>query len=515
MARPKVESLEKIGRNVSLFGLVAMLIVLPFEKGVDASYQAAQLAVLVGFLIRLVGRADRRFWFAATAAFVVSMAAFTAIAAVSIRITGVEYTAGEILLRLLREVGILYFCMILLFLSQFVFRPESWQPHDRWTRVSIVLAWLLALVILASAVCSLEPFESLRYIRKHLAPYVLVYMILLETIRSWRHYKIIITTIYLVGIVVTSASVASRYLYVYGSHELQRDFLKKDIVRQEEPEPGRVEIRNQWPFRHHNRLCSYALIVTLFVWLQFFATRNWELRTLEAISVSIPFWCMILTLTRGGWIALAAAVVALVLMINWRSIWIILAVAVAVWLVSPQTVRDRMRSIISLETYLAPRGTFYLRREIWKRSFEIIRKYPFLGLGAGWQVFEDYVKANYPPLQPGLHTPHAHNNLLETAVESGLGALALFAAFAASLLVQIFRALRETKPQTKQRFIVSGFFALFIGIMVYGLSNFSLRYKVGMLIWICFALITLLPTIAKAMDGKPEPAEAVAPPPAD
>ena len=51
------------------------------EKGVDASYQAAQLAVLVGFLIRLVGRADRRFWFAATAAFVVSMAAFTAIAA--------------------------------------------------------------------------------------------------------------------------------------------------------------------------------------------------------------------------------------------------------------------------------------------------------------------------------------------------------------------------------------------------------------------------------------------------
>ena len=62
---------------------------------------------------------------------------------------------------------------------------------------------------------------------------------------------------------------------------------------------------------------------------------------------------------------------------------------------------------------------------------------------------------------------------------------------------------------------VVGFFALFIGIMVYGLSNFSLRYKVGMLIWICFALITLLPTIAKAMDGKPEPAEAVAPPPAD
>jgi hypothetical protein len=42
------------------------------------------------------------------------------------------------------------------------------------------------------------------------------------------------------------------------------------------------------------------------------------------------------------------------------------------------------------------------------------------------------------------------------------------------------------------------------------LSNYSLRYTVGLLIWICFALMTLLPGIARAIHDKEKQ---TAPPP--
>ncbi|KPL12004.1 hypothetical protein AMJ85_02300 [candidate division BRC1 bacterium SM23_51] len=508
--------MDKWGRNLSLAALVVLLVLLPFEKGVEATYQGAQVVVLVGFVLRLVGRVDRRFWAVAVAVFVVSMALFTATAAIAshtMQSDFYDYTTREIVRELLKQVGALYFCMTLVFLSQFVFRPGVWTPHDRWMKTILGLAWAFALVVIISAICSTRPFSvgrptgSLEYVRKFVAPYLLIYMIMVETLYSWRHYRIIITTVYLVGIIVASASATIRYLYIYGGHDTQSEIVRNEWVRVQEM-GDQIEIRNQWPFGHHNRLCSYALMVTLFVWLQFFVTRNWELKTLVAISALIPIWCMVVTLTRGGWVALVVGAVGLILMVNWRSVWILLAVAFATWWISPTVVRERLLSVFSPETYTRPSGTFYLRRQIWNRSFEIVRSHPALGLGAGWEVFEEYVKFHYPPLRPDQDTPHAHNNLLEIAVESGLAALVLFVAFTGALVAQVLRAWRATKRQTKPRFVVAGFFGLLISVTVYGLSNYSLRYTIGMLLWICFALMTLLPSITRAI---PEEEQAAAP----
>jgi O-antigen ligase len=371
---------------------------------------------------------------------------------------------------------------------------------------------VFGLVVLASAVCSMQPLSSLHYVRKYLAPYILVYMVAVESLYSWRHYRIVITTIYLVGIIVTSASVAARYLYLYGEYDLRSDFQRSEIVRVEKTTAGVEEIRNQWPFYHHNRLCSYALMVTFFVWLQFFVTRNWELKTLTAISAVIPVWTMIATLTRGGWIALAVGALALVLMINWRSVWIVLAVMLAAWWVSPTVVRDRMTSILRPPTYTEPGGTFHLRRYLWRCSLDVIRTHPVLGLGAGWTLFEEYVKAHYPLIEPNMETSNAHNNFLEIAAESGIVASVLFLAFMAALFVQISHAWRATRRQTKRRFVVAGFFALLIGINVYGLGSYSLRYTIGMLVWVCFALMTVLPAIVRAIPEEAQPFSAGAGP---
>lgn len=513
MQCPKPQTLEKVGRNLSLVGLIVMLCVLPSEKHVATAYQGAQVLVILGFVLRLIGHMRWRFWAVAVAVWAVSMTAFLFIGEMSVHTKDdLGVTLLDIGEGLLIEVGALAFCMVLVFLSQFFYRPEVWGFLDRWMKTILALAWAFCLVVMISAVWSIDPFESFRYLRKFLVPYLLVYMITVETLHSWRHYRIVITTIFLVGIIVTSISVMGRYIYRYSGHDVQREFLEGDNkgFLREEVIGGKVELRNQWPFEHHNRLCAYALMVTLFVWLQFFVTRNWELRTLVAISTLVPFWCMLATLTRGGWVALAAGAIALILMLNWRVIWVLLAIVVATWCLAPPVIRGRIKTVFDPRTYTSSVGTFKDRWDTWGWTVDILKQRPVLGLGAGWEVFGSYVKVHYGSLREGVDPPHAHNNFLEIAVESGLLALLLFLAFLAALTAQIARAWRETQRRTKRRCVTAGFFGLLVGITVYGLSNYSLRYHIGMLIWVCFALMTLLPTIARAI---PEDDESPAPTP--
>jgi O-antigen ligase len=182
------------------------------------------------------------------------------------------------------------------------------------------------------------------------------------------------------------------------------------------------------------------------------------------------------------------------------------------WIVPKETgVRERLASLVNPATYFGETGTFANRVRIWKATLPEIGERPFLGLGAGWDIFEAYMKLHHPDLEEAQDTPHAHNNFLQLAFESGVIAAGLFVALMAALAAQIFRAWRATERQTKRRFVVAGFFALLISITVYGLSNFSLRYSVGMLIWICFALMALLPSIARAIPE--DVAEPAGPPP--
>ncbi|MBM3333862.1 O-antigen ligase family protein [Candidatus Sumerlaeota bacterium] len=495
---------EKVGRNVSLSALAVILALVPFQDRFEIPRHAAEFAVLGGFLVRLYGQMGRRFWVTAALCFVGSLCLFGAIAAASVYSGRATENVLQIMTSFITQVGALYLFMILVFLSQFVFRPEMWRVHERPIKITLALAWAFGIIVIISAICSTDHHESFRFVRKYLAPYLLVYAIAVETFYSWRHYRILLTTIYLTGIIVTSASVTARYLYNYGGHNLRREFLqskilRSDTVRDEETNREHEELRNQWPLGHHNRLCSYALMIAVIVWLQFFVTRDWELKTLVAISAVVPIWCMLLTLTRGGWLAGLAAALALIVVINWRSIWVLAVVAALTWAVSPAVVRNRMVSAFRPSTYTQPKESVRTRWEIWGISLEIIRRHPLLGIGAGWEVFQDYVRVHFASDDPTKSEPHAHNNFLCIGAESGVGAMAAFIAFTALLFGQIGRAVRQTARQSKARFVSAGFFTLLTAITVYGLTNYSLRYTIGMEIWIIFALMTMLPVIARAI----------------
>lgn len=525
--------LEKTGRNLSIGALVVMLILLPSEEHTDAGYKAAQVAVLAGFLLRLIAQKQWRLWAVAAGLFVVSMILLIGMGAGYLAIVnslreagkiaeGNLFSAGDIAKGLLTDVGVLYYCMLLIFLSQFMYRPQIWEPHDRWTKITLACMWAFGFIVILSAVFSTDPPESFRYIRKFMAPYILIYMVVVETLYSWRHYKIIITSICLVGIVTSIVSLSIRTMYLYGSPDVRREIFDRMWIRDQEfewtnPETQELiewrEVRIQWPFDHHNRLCSYTMMICFFIWLQFFVMRNWELRTLIAVSIFIPFWTMMMTYTRGGVVGLAAGMAALILIVNWRAIWIFLALSVVIILVAPPELRNRVFSIVNPRTWTAGLGTASNRVVIWRNAIKTIGDRPILGLGYGWEQFEEYWERHYEPLAQEEVPSHAHNNFLEVGVETGLLGLGAFLAFLIALTRQLFQAMQQTKVKTTRRFVVAGFFGMFVAFLVFGMSNLSIRYRTGMLIWVCFGLMTLLPMIlrfiqedATIANGAPVPA---------
>lgn len=143
----------------------------------------------------------------------------------------------------------------------------------------------------------------------------------------------------------------------------------------------------------------------------------------ERIAGGVAAACMsvviILTASRGAWLAVSAAMV-LMGVLRWRRGWlaVVLAAAVAgaglVW-VGPGRVAEMVAASPTL-------GGLDGRIEVWQRAVWMIQDFPLTGVGMG--AFGPVADALYPffLFQPGS-IPHAHNLYLQIAVDLGLPGL--------------------------------------------------------------------------------------------
>lgn len=129
---------------------------------------------------------------------------------------------------------------------------------------------------------------------------------------------------------------------------------------------------------------------------------------------------LVLTKSRGGLLAAAAAVLALCLL-RWRRAWIAvtlaaLAAGLFLWLTGP----ERITGALSAAGWVVGwPGRF----EIWTRGLYVVQDFPFTGIGMG--TFEQVSNALYPYflLGPDADVPHAHNLFLQVAVDLGIPGL--------------------------------------------------------------------------------------------
>ncbi|MFP4394982.1 MAG: O-antigen ligase family protein [Anaerolineales bacterium] len=197
--------------------------------------------------------------------------------------------------------------------------------------------------------------------------------------------------------------------------------------------------RRRWP--------SSIPLLPMFLarWLKLYFVRL----LLASVALALMLLMVAMTQSRGGWIA-----AALVLFISFafRFPWLWGSVPLSgleLWWMANQ---GRLAPLLdALGTGGAVVG-WEERVEIWSRALYIIQDFPFTGIGAG--TYYDVVSLLYPLflISPDSVIPHAHNLLLEVAVDVGIPGLV---AFVAILIIACFSGLRNIYGTTREHRIAA------------------------------------------------------------
>jgi len=207
---------------------------------------------------------------------------------------------------------------------------------------------------------------------------------------------------------------------------------------------------------------------------------------LQALAL-LPLFALLASKTRGAYVALAVGLTVMLLAAgNWRKLWpwgILLAGCVLLFVLPGP--RNQVLSIFRPETYTRRGDTLYLRYAGWRAAVVMIRGHPVLGVGYGSEVFEEVYRRDFQNLYKDPEKkPHSHNNFLEIAAESGLGALALFLWLNGLIGWSLWR--RRKMRGSCYRPALLGLFA---AIHAYGMANYNLRQGIGFLLWGLLALL--------------------------
>jgi putative inorganic carbon (HCO3(-)) transporter len=208
-------------------------------------------------------------------------------------------------------------------------------------------------------------------------------------------------------------------------------------------------------FGNPNYLAEYmALFLPLGIalWLQ-----SPQRRAILAIPLGLMGLALVLTYSRGGWLAFIIAMVAF-LVIRYRRYMLFLVLgALAAPLLAPATILRRFSSAFTT----VDTSNLY-RLNVWRGVYALIQKNWFLGTGLGADAF---VVVYQQFMLSGARAAHAHNTYLQMAAEMGIFG---FIAVIWTLLVVIGRTgVVGANPQ--RPLLIAAVPAALIGLLFHGL----------------------------------------------
>ena len=202
-----------------------------------------------------------------------------------------------------------------------------------------------------------------------------------------------------------------------------------------------------------------------------------RVRAGAALTALLLALVLLLSQSRGAWLAVAAALLAMPVL-RYRRWWLVvvaaLAVAAAVGLVfGLDHVQGLLFPVATAEEMTV--NTLPGRLELWTRALYMLRDFGLAGVGPG--QFEELVLVLYPPFFTGLHGNfyHAHNFYLQAAIDFGIPGLVVFVALLLGSGAGIIAATRRwptiALADRPQAALASGVFGSLLIFVVHGLVD--------------------------------------------
>jgi hypothetical protein len=250
-----------------------------------------------------------------------------------------------------------------------------------------------------------------------------------------------------------------------------------------------------------------GILVALWRGSQRTAGRSRHLLVVGAVALLAAFSAGVLLLTqsRGAWLgALAGGTLIVWFMTGKRGRWVlatVLAVLALILLViyfAPHEWVDAIYPEHGSGLYLPSLlRSFGSRVSIWLAALEQISHYPLAGAGMGTFPLTMSALDADTLSSIGSLVPHAHNHLLQAAVDLGLpGAVAYMAIWviAARLVASAWRGAADQW----ERFTIAGIAASLLAYFIYGVTDVvPLGDPLGLLFWPLLALLVASAHIAR------------------
>jgi len=216
--------------------------------------------------------------------------------------------------------------------------------------------------------------------------------------------------------------------------------------------------------------------------------------------------CVLLSFSRGGYLALAAVAVGLAMSHPRR--WLLLAggVVVAGALLVIPPIAHRVATEVNLND---PHNTLVGRTHLWSAALQMLRAHPIFGAGlSGFATaVAPYWNANHPD-----RFTYPHNIVLNFWTETGLLGLAAFAWIVIAAFIRTWRGWRYGTPEWRP--IHLGVMLALVAIVVHGLVDVPYwKNDLSLEFWALLSLTFAPAALTLRSRSAPKPAPARGAPP--
>lgn len=340
-------------------------------------------------------------------------------------------------------------------------RRLAWSPLNRWVL-------LYAAVYAAVIFTSVTPRGSLSH--GLLMVFFIGFALVVEnTVDTWRKAEDLVLLMVAVGGVVSLLGIGQYLLGVTGAAA----WLDKDMFG----EATRVYSTLQNP----NVLAEYLILMIPFGGAVLLSSRSHVRRLAALVCCGLMCVCMILTLSRGGWLGLLAAGAIFFILLNPRLMVLIPFALAALYFLMPASVVARFASIGDLKD-----GSTSYRVSIWMGTIAMLKDgYWLCGVGPGTNAFN----LIYPAYSYNTaNAQHSHNLFLQILCDGGICALAAFGSVIVSFCRCVCSALSRAKSFRDRCFLIASISAVG-GFMVQSMTDYTFyNYRVTLLFWAVLGL---------------------------
>ncbi len=232
---------------------------------------------------------------------------------------------------------------------------------------------------------------------------------------------------------------------------------------------------------------AIAGALIMFIPLQMALVAAGLRRMLHGLALLMTGGTLVLTQSRNGWLSLIAALVGWSL---WEKRSRRVAAAIIVIVLATMVISfNQIALVLESRAGKGIREDVAERLELWSRAVNGIEDFPMTGMGMN--TFRRVMPVVYPTStsSPDLDVAHAHNALLQAALDVGLPGLVAYLAIWFGIAHLLWRVHRDGGP--RDRLLAGGLGAGMLAYFLFGTADtIALGAKLGIFFWVALALIT-------------------------